>query len=230
MHNARLVERRTPNKEPSSGYPDISDQEALNRNIDACVPLLKAMPENSTIISNAKGAFAGLVGTVNHETMIGVLEKLTWANADTFDPDYAWIASLPAHVLKEWRVIFPQQKKRKRVNLRGVGDFSIHGRKVERHVRIRGNAESLHRDVIDELSLTTPNTGYALVYPIMDADKVNDAIPTDGYPQGVVMAFRLRLPGAATPTDRQPLIYKVHVRSKPLYAIVDDQQKGSIPG
>jgi hypothetical protein len=227
MYNAKLVERRTPTKEPSSGYPDINDQKTLDHNIDVCVPLLKAVSNTTTTLTGNKGSFSAFTGFVPHTTMVDVLRELKWASPETFAADFAWIASLRPDVVDEWKVILPQQKAGRRVNIRGIGDFSIHGRKVERVVRIRGNSESKHRAAIEELARETENTGYVLLYPIMDKERVNanEVIASDGRPDGVVMVFTLRLPKAAIPENGRPLIYKVAVPDEPHYALVDDSKK-----
>ncbi|MFL6140372.1 MAG: Z1 domain-containing protein [Labedaea sp.] len=223
MRNARLVQRRTLAKEPSSGYPSIDDEAALDHNIDACVPLLTAAAKDMRLLTSAKGSFGAFIGSVSQATMVDVLRTLKWATSDTFAPDFAWIASLPDDVIEDWKVILPQQKNGRRVNLRGIDEFTVHGRKVERAIHIRGNSESLHRAAVEELSQGTARTGYILLYPIMDKERDSATLTTDGYPSGIVMALRLQLPTDAIPGDRRPLIYKVAVPGKPLYAIVDEQ-------
>src|SRR5262249_4463536 len=86
MYNAMLVERRTGTKEPSSGYPSMKEQEALDRNIDACVPLLAAASERITLFDNGKSPFGAWAGRVSHADMVAVLTKLIWANPYTFKP------------------------------------------------------------------------------------------------------------------------------------------------
>jgi Z1 domain len=222
MYNAELVERRTLTKEPSSGYPNITDQTTLDHNIDACVPLLKAVVGNWTTVTSGSSTFEALTGSVGHQEMVAVLRELKWATPKTFSADFAWIASLSPDVLDRWVVVLPQQKRGRRVNIRHIGDFSVHGRKVERETSIRGNSESLHRRAIAGLPGKTSTSGCALLYPVMDVDRVGGEIESDGRPTGVVMAFMLQLPDAAVPTDRRPLVYRTIVRDKPLYAIVDD--------
>ncbi|MFF5991931.1 Z1 domain-containing protein [Prauserella flavalba] len=221
MYNARLVERRTRTKEPSSGYPKLTDQAALDHNIDACVPLLKAA-KNPITLTGGRGTFEALSGIIPHRAMVDVLASLRWATPDTFAADLAWIASLPGEVIDQWVLMFPQQKKTKRVDFRGIGEFTVHGRKVERGTNIRGNSESAHRAAINDLPDRTPTSGCAIVYPVMDKDRPMDKVADDGYPQGVAIAFMLQLPDSAVPADRRPLVYQVAVPDKPLYAIVDE--------
>ncbi|WP_433408903.1 Z1 domain-containing protein [Saccharomonospora azurea] len=219
MYNAKLVERRTRTKEPSSGYPPLSDQAALDHNIDACVPLLNATKDDPISLGGGRSSFEALVGTVSHQQMVDVLRKLKWATPETFKPDLAWIASLPEDVLNQWFIVFPQ--RRRRVNIRGIGDFSVHGRKVERGDRIRGNSETAHRSALDALPGRTPTSGSALVYPVMNKDEVDDEVAVNGYPKRLVMALMLQLPDSAVPQDRKPLVYQVAVPDEPLYALVD---------
>lgn len=224
MYNARLVERRTQSKEPSSGYPKLTDQAALDNNIDACVPLLRAVAGNRKLISTgSKGrSFDALTGIVTPEQMVEVLERLQWATPDTFAPDLAWIRALPKEQLDSWLVVMPQADKHV-ANFRGVGDFSVHGRKVEPSHKIRGNSESVHRNAVRGLGETNPTRGCAIVYPVMKTER-ETPLENDGYPTGVVMAFALQLSKGALPVDHRPLVYQVVDHSKPLYAIVDNKE------
>ncbi|MGK8491494.1 hypothetical protein [Nocardia asiatica] len=153
--------------------------------------------------------------------MVEVLKKLTWKEPKHFAADLAWIATLPAEVVREWQIVMPQQKNRTKVNIRGVGNYSIHGRMVDPNGYIRGNAESLHRTACDLQVASNEHTGFALLYPVIDKTATEQEIADDGYPQGVVMALSLRLPHAAAPKDRNPLVYRVKNRAMPKYAIVD---------
>ncbi|WP_181773497.1 Z1 domain-containing protein [Amycolatopsis pittospori] len=224
MYNAKLVERRTRTKEPSSGYPNLDDQSALNHNVDACRPLLTATVEAS--LARTGLAFDALAGSVTHKEMVDVLSELKWAKEDTFTADLAWIASLPEDVIDQWHIVMPQQKTGRRVNIRGIGEFTVHGRKVEKQNRIRGNSESAHRRALDgDLPGKTPTSGYALLYPVMDKERTAIEVDDDGYPAGVVMALMLRLPDATLSAGLKPLVYKVQVPGKPYYALVDEPKK-----
>lgn len=219
MYNARLVERRALRMEPSSGYPSLRDQTSLDKNMEACVPLLEAATDSQTF-ELAKGSFEAFVGTVDHNQMIGVLSKLRWARTDTFAPELTWLTKLS--VVKSWTVIFPQQKDRSQtVNLRGVGQFTVHGRKVERVDRIRGNADPRQREKIGELQQSAPESGYMLLYPVKDKMRPWSAIEQDGCPTKIVMALTLSLPTTATPPDHQPVCYQVAIPGRPLYDLVD---------
>lgn len=221
MYNAKLVQKRTRTKEPSSGYPSLDDQAALDRNIDACVPLLKAATESTTLTAGTR-SFDALVGAVSHQVMVDVLRGLTWAKPDTFAPDLAWIATLSDEVIDHWDVMLPQLKNREPIDIRGVGRFTVHGRKVEHGTSIRGNSESLHRGAISEFPGRTSKSGCAILYPVMDTDKLDvDDVAADGYPKRLVMALMLQLPDSAIPSDHRPLVYQVKAPDKPNYAIVD---------
>lgn len=223
MYNATLVERRTLTKEPSSGYPSLNDQAALDHNIEVCRPLLAEAGRNRTTLTSGRRSFEALIGRVSHLKMVEVLRGLKWARPDTFAPDLAWIASLPENVIDTWHVVLPQQvRKEYRVTVDGV-EFSIHGRKVEREDRIRGNSESLHRAALAELPDRTPTSGCAILYPVMNVDELAELTTVDNHwPPRLVMALMLQLPEAAMPSDRRPLVYRVVVPDKPLYAIVED--------
>jgi hypothetical protein len=220
MYNARLVERRALRMEPSSGYPSLRDQAALDINIQACVPLLEAATDRQTL-ELAKGSFEALVGTVDHNQMISVLSQLRWARADTFAPELTWLATLSG-VIKNWIVILPQQQNRSEtVNLGGVGQFSVHGRKVEPGERIRGNADPRQREKIGELQQSTTESGYMLLYPVKDKTRAWNTIEQNGRPSKIVMALTLSLPKTATPSDHQPVCYQVAIPRRPLYELVD---------
>ncbi|MFD3464162.1 Z1 domain-containing protein [Nocardia fluminea] len=221
MRNAELVERRTLSKEPSSGYPALKNQTLLDANIDACIPLLRAASE-SVEFPTAGRPFDALTGLVTHQQMVEVLTNLTWKEPKHFAADLAWIATLPDDVVREWQIVMPQQKSRARVDIRGVGKYSIHGRMVDPSGHIRGNADSLHRTACDLRVASIEHTGFALLYPVIDKTRTEEEIGDDGFPQGVVMAFSLRLPRAAAPKDRNPLVYRVKNRAMPKYAIVDN--------
>ena len=221
MYNAKLVERRTRSKEPSSGYPKLTDQAALDKNIDACVPLLRAAGKRISLQGNGR-PFDAFTGTVTHQEMVDVLRQLRWATPDTFTADLAWISSLPPEVIDRWEIMIPQRKRGRAVNIRNVGSFTVHGRKVEKGTHIRGNSESAHREAIDNLPDKTPTSGCAIIYPVVDKEEVDHEIAQDGWPPKLVMAFMLQLPAAAVPADRRPLVYQVVVPDKPLYAIVEE--------
>lgn len=219
MYNARLVERRALRMEPSSGYPSLNEQAALDNNIKACVPLLEAATDRQTFKID-KSSFEALVARVDHSQMIGVLSELRWARPDRFAPELRWLATL-SDVIKNWTVVLPQQKNQNEtVNLGDVGQFSVHGRKVEQGDRIRGNAESRHRNKISELQRSAPESGYMLLYPVKDKGRAWSAIEQNGHPSKIVMALALSLPETATPSDRQPVCYQVAMPERPRYELV----------
>lgn len=220
MYNAKLVERRTKAKEPSSGYPRITQQSVLDQNIDTCLPLLKAVGQEVVKVG-VESPFSALVGSVTHAEMVEVLGNLVWATSDTFAPDFAWIAGLPDTVVDRWTVIMPQLTTRQPTDIRGVGKFTVHGRKVESGDKIRGNSESRHRDAWNLAPGHTETSGTLILYPVASTT-ADPPTQTDGRPQGVVMAIWLRLPDRAVPIDGRPLVYKVAARNKPLYALIED--------
>lgn len=207
MYNAVLVERRTGYKEPSSGYPSRLQQDLLDANIVAVVPLLAAATEEKVLTDNGKSPFNALVGTVSQDEMVAVLSKLKWSNEMTFRADLAWIVTLGASGgITDWRVVLPQQKKSRRAILRGHGPLSLHGRAVDSNDRVRGNSTSVHRHAVEQLQVGD-TTGKLILYPAVRRD---DSIPpgtieTD--PSGVVMAIAALLP-ASGHVSGGPLLWR----------------------
>ncbi|MGM1057747.1 Z1 domain-containing protein [Saccharothrix sp. Mg75] len=220
MYNARLVQRRTPTKEPSSGYPLLTNQAALDRNIDALVPLLKAA-RDVTYLAGGGRTFEAFLGEVPHHEMLSALGALEWATSETFVPDLAWLASLPEEIIDRWDIVLPQQKTGKRVDIRGIDKFTVHGRTTGGGQSIRGNAESAHRKALNDMPGRKSTSGGVIIYPVMNKNELDGDLATDGYPTRLVMALMLQLPEGALPADRRPVVYQVVVREKPLYAIVD---------
>ncbi len=128
MYNAELAERRTLKKEPSSGYPSLSDKAALEQNIDACVPLLQAALAERRTITFEKSKFEAFTGTLSHQDMVKVLGNLRWAHDHTFAPDVAWLKGLGPDCVKNWRILLPQQQSGIVASFRGLGPLSLHGR------------------------------------------------------------------------------------------------------
>ncbi|WP_329001918.1 Z1 domain-containing protein [Kribbella sp. NBC_00709] len=219
MYNARLVERRTPNKEPSSGYPLLTDTMALERNLKAFTPLIKNVSKQpKTLQARVKGVtrrFEARTGEFDHGTVLEVLRTLEWSDPERFAPDLVWIEGLPDTILQKWYVVFPQGKGDK-YSLDCEPGFTIHGRLVDSS-GIRGNSEPVHRIVVDELTKDWELTASLIVYPVMNKDR-DVAETADLTP---VMAIRIHLPESAAPADRRPLVYKVVSPDKPNYALVD---------
>ncbi|MBM7775984.1 hypothetical protein JOD54_006188 [Actinokineospora baliensis] len=217
MYNAVLVERRVGNREPSSAYPATRESESLERNVDACVPLIAACQELITLSNNGKTPFAALTGTVGHAEVVAALSALTWRHPMSFKPDLAWISRLGPEVVTDWRIVMPQQKSGRRAVLRGQVELSLHGRK-EVDGRIRGNATSAHRGALESLKVG-PTTAKMLLYPMVSKDAAVPGV-VERDPSGVVMAIVLRLPDGAT-KNVGALQWQTVDSSKPSYALVD---------
>lgn len=220
MYNAVLVERRTLNKEPSSGYPSLNNKGALERNVDACVPLLTAAMKERTG-RGERGQFDAFHGTVTHAEMMDVLGRLEWAHENTFKPDLAWLRGLGEDRITDWNVVLPQQKSGRQAIIRGLGPFSLHGRAVEAN-HVRGNSTSADRKALESLKVAGSLTGWMLLYPVVRKcdDKSVGLIETD--PTDLVMAIRLELPATAAPTNGRPLAYRTRDSSRPPYSVVSD--------
>jgi hypothetical protein len=220
MYNAELAERRTLKKEPSSGYPALSDKAALERNIDACVPLLQAALAERRTMTCGKSEFEAFFGTVSHEDLVQVLQALRWAHDHTFAPDIEWLRGLGPDRITSWRILLPQQKSGHTASFRGLGPFSLHGRAHDGpdKDRLRGNSTSVHRNAVEEaMREDDPLIGWLTLYPVVYKNRLS--IPADD-PNEVVMAIRLDLPGTAAPVDKRPLAYRVRDKTKPDYMVV----------
>ncbi|MBB2944602.1 hypothetical protein FB565_004335 [Actinoplanes lutulentus] len=212
MRYTRLVERRSRSKEPSSGYPTLTESAKLKNNITAVTPLLRAAstPENLTTATGRR--FDALTGRVTQAEMVKALKQLQWRHDDTFKPDLAWIEGLGEEHIDHWIVVLPQSKRR--ITIRGLGEFSLHGRKIEND-SVRGNSESLHREALASLADRTSMTACVILYPVIDKERGNEVLIEGEWPEGVVMALRLELPERALPVGTKPLIYKSVVKRLP---------------
>ncbi|PPK71179.1 Z1 domain-containing protein [Actinokineospora auranticolor] len=228
MYNAVLVERRggniSGNIERSSGYPPMSEKAVLERNVDACVPLIAAASELETLSDKGKPSFDALIGTVSHDRMVSVLGELTWATPSTFAPDLEWIRKLGPDVITDWRVILPQQKRGRRASLRAQRPVSLHGRAVDSNDKVRGNSTSAHREVIHNLEVGA-TTGKLILYPVVDRKREMVAGIVENDPPGVVMAVVLMMPRTVSRLAKTKtsgvLQWRTVDSSKPPYALVD---------
>lgn len=223
MYNAVLEQRRTLAKEPSSGYPALSDK-ALQHNVEVFSSLLELAKDHQ--IFGAPGFDALVADDVSHDLVVGVLTQLKWANEDSFRPDLAWIKSLGPDEIAGWRVVLPQQKSGRRARFGNSEPLSLHGRKKEGD-KLRGNSTTSHRLALDPLADTAERLGIAVIYPVIEVGtEASASVKMDGAgveinPNGVVMAIRLKLPGSAEPSDRRILIWKTRDSGKPEYSMVD---------
>jgi hypothetical protein len=221
MYNAILTVRRSRSKEPSSGYPAVTDSKALRRNMDAMMPLLRA----ATVWTDRATSFHGIslrakCGLASHTDVIAALEGLEWANEESFRPDLAWLKGLTSKQISEWVVVMPQPKASSDSYFNDVGPFGLHGR-VCSDGRIRGNSDSSHRLACATAASEKGNTrGYFLLYPVIDKEKIDEVGIGQNNPKGVVMAISLHLPGSSRPSDGRVLTFTTRDASRPTVSMV----------
>jgi hypothetical protein len=223
MYNAVLTQRRSPVKEPNRGYPDLREKSALAANVQAFQPILAAVA--SGVVFPGRGRFSARAGHVDHATLVRVLAKLKWTHEDIFRADLAWLSTLGPDAVRDWKVIMPQVRTTRTATLAGCGPFNL----VERTAssldhRIRGNSSESHRVHAEEVAKAAGSlTGGMLLYPMVDvaAEKRSAGVP-ERDPDGVVMAFFLRVPSRAEPRDKRLVTFSTRDSSKPAYLVLDE--------
>jgi hypothetical protein len=226
MYNAVLTQRRSKTKEPSTGYPSLSAKSALAANVRAFHPVLEVVTEAVAFPSagGGKGAFSARVGMVDHRTLVSVLAKLKWVHDDYFRADLAWLRSLGPDDIRDWKVIMPQVSSGRKAWLAGCGPFQLVERTASILDRIRGNSSVSHRVPADDVAKADGSlTGGMLLYPMVSGKtgKCPD-VTVERDPDGVVMAFYLRLPGRAEPHDKRLVTFSTRDSSRPAYSVLHD--------
>jgi hypothetical protein len=221
MYNAILFQRRTSDKEPT-GYPRLSDRQALARNARAFLPLLKAATDNPAISLNHDGrTFEAFECEVPHADALQVLSALTWDNEECFKADLAWLETLTIDQVDRWLVLLPQLKNPRRAIIEGLGPFSLHARAAADHLSVKTTVDD--RYAIEALVRTPGSTrGGMLIYPMIPS-RLEHPPDTEIDPGLLVMAFRLTLPSAAAPSDGRLVTFVTMDKSRPDDAIVDLQ-------
>ena len=221
MYNAILFQRRTSDKEPT-GYPRLSDRQALARNTRAFVPVLKAATDSSAISLNHDGrTFEAFECEVPHVAVLQVLRALTWDNEECFKADLAWLETLTPDQVNEWLVLLPQLKNPRRAIIEGLGPLSLHPRAATDHLGVKTTVDD--RRAIEALVRKPGSTrGGMLIYPMIPS-RLEHTSNTEIDPGLLVMAFRLTLPSAAAPSDGRLVTFVSMDKSRPNDAIVDVQ-------
>jgi hypothetical protein len=236
MFNARLVERRSPGTplEPV-GYPESPERIAANTR--AFEPILACA--TTTLRFKYVGPagtipYDALVGSLSHEQLLGVLERLQWQPDDYFTPDLNWLKTLTAADVSEWVVILPQHAgKGARAKVLERGPISVFRRRRRRGPLFGGISDPKHRasarriagaeESIDDATadqLHGERTGALLVYPVVEFDK-DSQVPSELKPDQVVMAFVAAAPITTRPPDGRLVTFVVHNQEREDEAIVD---------
>ncbi|MEU4034468.1 Z1 domain-containing protein [Streptomyces collinus] len=218
MYNARIEQRRTPMKEPSSGYPLISDGTSLQNNTRAFLPLLSSAVAHPEVLDLDGRPFNILSTRLTNEELVSILSQLRWGKEDSFRPDLNFLRQAKPDLIADWHVVLPQLKGQDaQVTIEGVGPLSVHRRRVI-NGKLQAKSQPADRSLVQPIANRAGSTrGGMLLYPM---------VPKDAAAQGelslsdVVMAFTLFLPQASGATDRKLITWATKDDSLPDYALV----------
>lgn len=236
MFNARLVERRSPGTplEPV-GYPEAAEK--IGANTRAFAPIIAAATdaERFKYVGPAGSVpYDALVGTVAHDRLVAVLERLVWQPDEYFAPDLNWLKSLGAGDVAEWIVILPQHTAQgPRATILGYGPLSIFRRKRRRGPLFGGISDPKHRASARRIAGTDPSigdptadrlhgprAGALLVYPIVELER-DSQIGAELEPDQVVTAFVAVAPVTTRPPDGRLVTFEVRDPERENEAIID---------
>ncbi|QFZ74296.1 hypothetical protein GFH48_14460 [Streptomyces fagopyri] len=218
MYNARVEQRRTPMKEPSSGYPLISDGTSLQDNTQAFLPLLSSAVDHPEVI-DLDGRPVNVLSTqLTNEELVSILSQLHWAKEDSFRPDLNFLRQAKPDAIADWHVVLPQLKGQDtQVVIGGVGPLSVHRRRVI-NGKLQAKSQPADRSLVQPIANRAGSTrGGMLLYPMAPKDAtVQGELSTSE----VVMAFTLFLPQASGATDGKLITWTTKDDSLPSYALV----------
>jgi hypothetical protein len=221
MYNARVEQRRTPTKEPSSGYPLVSDKTSLKHNTEAFLPLLKVAVNYPEIMDDSSARPLEVLSTqITNERLTAILSQLQWAKEDSFRPDLNFLRQAGPDRIADWHVVLPQLKDREaQVTIAGVGPLSVHRRRVV-NGKLQAKSQPADRSLVQSIANRPGSTrGGMLLYPMVPKNK-----PLEGKlsSSDVVMAFTLFLPQASGATDGRLITWTTKDLSLRDYALVSE--------
>ncbi|GGK04515.1 hypothetical protein GCM10011583_40360 [Streptomyces camponoticapitis] len=218
MYNARVEQRRTPMKEPSSGYPIVSDETSLDQNTREFLPLLSSAVANPEVVDLEGRPVSVLSTQMSNEDLVSILSQLQWAKEDSFRPDLNYLRQAKPDMIADWHVVLPQLKGLDaQVTIEGVGPLSVHRRRVI-NGKLQAKSQPADRSLIQPIANRPGSTrGGMLLYPMVPRDA-----PVQGKlsASNVVMAFTLILPQASGATDGKLITWTTKDSSLPGYALV----------
>ncbi|MEV6487099.1 Z1 domain-containing protein [Actinoplanes sp. NPDC051633] len=256
MWNARLVERSSPGEpmEPVAyPYPGTAAQRRdILSNNRAWEPILAAAADKAvnfrtvravrvdgkSIIRAASTFYEANVAEVDHQSMLKVLESLSWSSPDTFKPELAWLQGLRPDQLNRWVVIFPHQSSGTNTTQKilGHGPFTIFQRAwTQTQGSIRVVSEVRHRNAANRIAglrstvedgeadrLHRPATGSLVVYPSVEkkeapTGKLSDVIPDDR----ITIGFHLVTPMSTMPLNGKLIKWQARNSSNPNAVVVE---------
>jgi hypothetical protein len=218
MYNARVEQRRTLVKEPSSAYPLISDVASLKRNTRAFLPLLSSAVDHPEVFELDGRPVNVLSTQVTNEGLVSVLSQLQWAKEDSFRPDLNFLRQAKPDMIADWHVVLPQLKGQDtQVTIDGVGPLSVHRRRVI-NGKLQAKSQSVDRSLVQPIANRPGSTrGVMLLYPMVPKNAAVQRVLSAG---DVVMAFTLFLPQASGATDGKLITWTTKDSSLPGYALV----------
>ncbi|MEV6231041.1 Z1 domain-containing protein [Saccharopolyspora shandongensis] len=228
MYNARLVERRSPGGavEPSA-YP--TDEEHLRSNTEAMLPILDSLAEKVTTMRTEEQTFKAYFGTATHSLVINSLAQLKWKSSDSFLPDLRWLESLGTDQISQWHIVVPQRGRaaERTATVLGRGPLSLFSRtrRKNRDDHYGFISDPKHRECrpVESTGEADDSTARMIIYPIPQGGiTVSNGAAID--PEKVVLAFRLELPGTATPGDGRLITFTTINRQERKKAIIDRMQ------
>ncbi|SFQ04974.1 Z1 domain-containing protein [Actinomadura madurae] len=238
MFNAELIEVRSPGQpiEPAA-YP--LSPSVLRRNTERWSPLLTTFTKEPVTLAvpqkvegDANGSFPALTTKVSHTQFLSVLSQLEWEREGIFQPHLNYLAQLDGTLAKvdDWLLVAPQLRNERRIQASLLGSTNL---SLVRRTRQAGKssfgriASEDHRMVaqrlIDAASVPDafaaaypsigPNTGVALLYPVVEGSSEADVRAAVSHgkadPSRIVMAFTLIPPRSAIDTSHRLVRFQV---------------------
>ncbi|CAM5340835.1 hypothetical protein GCM10010329_36420 [Streptomyces spiroverticillatus] len=236
MFNAELVEERTPGRlvEPTA-HP--TEPGALAHNTRLWLPLLEGCSSDQEQFSYYDAAndrtyrMSALLNSVDHGSLMAVLEGLQWEHKEPFAPNLHYLRSLAARpdLLKDWLLIVPQHAGRRSLAASIDGNRPL---AISRRERRAGRgplfgyiSDPKHRATATRIaggriptndpateSLATPGRGVVLIYPVIDRETPLTNGTLDA--SQVAMVFSVIAPADAMPASTGLLHFRAKDSSK----------------
>ncbi|MFS0695838.1 Z1 domain-containing protein [Streptomyces nitrosporeus] len=242
MFNAELVEIRSPGQwvEPTAYPTEAAD---LRHNAEAWRPVLDALDPTpvtlggSSLAHGHADSYEAVLGSVGHDTLLGVLCDLRWSAPAQFSPHLESLvtAAETGHAVDDWLVIVPRQTSARRVeaSILGSRPLSLASRTRRRGDLFGAISEPKHRgaalrvagalgDTKDASieSLVRKRRGALVLYPLVEKEPlISPAGAVD--PGDVVMAFCLVAPVSPGSGGRSLVRFRAVDSSRGDSAVID---------
>ncbi|MEV4293933.1 Z1 domain-containing protein [Microbispora rosea] len=225
-YNRILAQRRTPNKEPRSGYPNLSQRDDLKHNVEQWHPILEqAVAQGRVALDGDREGYEAWTCVYSHSELLRILNELRWSNAASFHADLAWLNALEEERIQDWTIFLPQLKTDDcPVKILETGPFSLHRRAAPNGV-LEGRSSLFGRTDAERIArppkpAPKSRRGALLLYPMVSKEREPKVVNGEVDPRDVVMAFRMVVPTAAIPEDGPLVTFRTKDSSQPSAAIV----------